>query len=83
MLVVVNDRLMDNHQIELAEEMGAKDYLCYAESPEDLETCLKQSEHKLDSLSHYPTPDPKPFYKLIEEEIGINPVYPRIYEKSD
>jgi beta-1,4-N-acetylglucosaminyltransferase len=46
LVVVVNNALMDNHQIELAEALGRDGYLFYSESPDDLIPLLQMNDIK-------------------------------------
>ena len=54
LITVVNDALMDNHQVELAEAMRARNYL-YRASPADLARVLRAAD--LGALAPYPPVD--------------------------
>ena len=52
---VINSRLLDNHQVELAEKMEESNYMAIARSPEDLLNVILKFEW--DRLQNYPKPD--------------------------
>ncbi|GMI55783.1 hypothetical protein ScalyP_jg4548 [Parmales sp. scaly parma] len=77
-LVVVNTDLMDNHQIEIAEELGEHNYVHFislgsdnsdseASFVEALEFCLSE-EGKLEV---YEEPDPKTFSNFVDQHMGV------------
>ena len=70
LVVVVNDSLMDNHQIELASALAKKNYLAFASSPKELVEVLNKSA-PLDSLDPYPERDTLKFSKMLQEELKI------------
>eukprot|EP00397_Hematodinium_sp_SG-2012_P052992 GEMP01063002.1.p1 GENE.GEMP01063002.1~~GEMP01063002.1.p1 ORF type:complete len:164 (+),score=39.83 GEMP01063002.1:194-685(+) len=71
LIIVVNRELMDNHQVELAEEMERNKFALLA-YPETLVDTIKKAD--LSSLREYPQPDLTPFHRLIEETMGLSPV---------
>ena len=78
LIVVVNDQLMDNHQLELAEELADRKYLLYAENPSGLCGVLAGYSSHAGNLVKYPVPDATPFHALITQEVGVNPVSWRV-----
>ncbi len=63
-MVVVNNTLMDNHQLELARAVVAKGY-CFSSLPEHLVDDLQAANFS--SISQYPPVDYSAFPKLIDE----------------
>lgn len=70
MVVVVNDSLMDNHQVELASALGEANYLVYAPSPRLLLGVLENSQ-QLSSLQPYPKRDAALFGAMLDSEMGF------------
>eukprot|EP00467_Chlorarachnion_reptans_P020536 CAMPEP_0114512196 /NCGR_PEP_ID=MMETSP0109-20121206/14834_1 /TAXON_ID=29199 /ORGANISM="Chlorarachnion reptans, Strain CCCM449" /LENGTH=170 /DNA_ID=CAMNT_0001691839 /DNA_START=28 /DNA_END=540 /DNA_ORIENTATION=- len=68
LLVVVNETLMDNHQVELATAMAEKGYLYWAKVSNVLEILEKCDFNK---LKEYPRPQAKKFADLIDEQVGF------------
>eukprot|EP00466_Bigelowiella_natans_P008775 jgi/Bigna1/40987/e_gw1.48.72.1 len=68
LLVVVNETLMDNHQIELAEAMCSEGYLFWTNVKGVLE---KLSTSNFRKLKPYPKPDAKAFAVLLDKELGF------------
>ncbi|CAM9526666.1 unnamed protein product [Choristocarpus tenellus] len=66
LVAVVNDRLMNNHQEELANAMAERNYLL-ATSPEGLATTLSYLDES--RLQPYPTPRPEAFAAVIDDEM--------------
>ena len=69
LVVVVNDELMDNHQIELARAMERGDYLAYAAKAEQLVDVL--TSKSLTGFKVYPERDTSAFANLVYEELGL------------
>ena len=67
LIVIVNDDLMDNHQVELAERLGEDGYLVYgtAASLVDAVTRLAETE-----LRPYPAPDTQIFSSFVDKIMG-------------
>ncbi|GFU97721.1 putative bifunctional UDP-N-acetylglucosamine transferase and deubiquitinase ALG13, partial [Trichonephila clavipes] len=66
LITVLNDKLMDNHQTELAEEMAKEGYLSYCSCSDLLET-LKHSK----SFTSF-TSEPNMFPAFLEELMGFS-----------
>lgn len=67
LVVVINEDLMDNHQLELAEELQNCGYLYYC-SCSDLENTLRKD---LSKLIKYPEPQKKVFSNYLDERVGF------------
>jgi len=52
LIVVVNDKLMHNHQVELAQQLHIDGYLCYC-TPNTLTDLLEHLDHRMTSLKPY------------------------------
>lgn len=68
LIVVVNEDLMDNHQIELAEELAERKHL-YCARPQTLHQTIESMD--LESLLPYPPGDAMPVAKLINQFLGF------------
>lgn len=68
LIVVVNEDLMDNHQIELAEELAERKHL-YCARPQTLHQTIESMN--LDSLIPYTQGDAKPVARLINRFLGF------------
>ncbi|OIW10229.1 hypothetical protein TanjilG_27980 [Lupinus angustifolius] len=68
LIVVVNEDLMDNHQIELAEELADRKHLYFA-SPQTLHQTI--SDMNLSSLIPYSPGDATPVAKHINRFLGF------------
>ncbi|CAO2832668.1 unnamed protein product [Amaranthus hypochondriacus] len=68
LVVVVNEDLMDNHQVELAEELAERKHL-FCARPQSLHQTL--ASMNVDSLLPYPSGDAKPVAKLINKFLGF------------
>ncbi|KAL1918013.1 uncharacterized protein VTP21DRAFT_3279 [Calcarisporiella thermophila] len=64
LIVVINSRLMDNHQAELAHEMERAGYLVATECGTLAETILS---HRHTSLTPFPPPEPSRFATLLDQ----------------
>ncbi|GBC10690.1 hypothetical protein RclHR1_09820009 [Rhizophagus clarus] len=69
LIVVVNENLMDNHQLELAIELQNKGYLVYS-SISNLLEILKSSTYE--NLTPFPEPDKTLFANILDKEMGVN-----------
>lgn len=67
-MVVVNSKLMDNHQEELANAMAERNYLL-ASTPECLPQALKKFIDFENTRTAYPTAKPEAFASLVDEEM--------------
>jgi beta-1,4-N-acetylglucosaminyltransferase len=68
LVVVINETLMDNHQVELAHALETRGHLV-STTPKDLLETIKNI--KLDSLNQYQDPDTSLFPELVDEEVGF------------
>lgn len=68
LVVVVNEKLMDNHQLELAQKLSNDGYLFYC-FPQTLATTL--DEMNVDELKPYPKGNAKGFVKYLDEWMGF------------
>ncbi|RIA97974.1 Glycosyltransferase Family 1 protein [Glomus cerebriforme] len=69
LIVVVNENLMDNHQVELAIELQSKGYLVYSSISNFLEV-LKSCTYE--NLNTFPEPDRSLFANILNEEMNVN-----------
>lgn len=70
LIVVVNDMLMDNHQIELARALEEAGYLLCASTPQQLVEILSDSAtQKLAQLTKYPVANSVAFARLVDSEV--------------
>ncbi|KAJ6638249.1 UDP-N-acetylglucosamine transferase subunit ALG13 like [Pseudolycoriella hygida] len=68
LVVVVNENLMDNHQLELAQKLSSDGYLFYC-VPQTLATTL--DEMNIETLKPYPKGNAKGFVKYLDEWMGF------------
>ncbi|KAK5616816.1 hypothetical protein CRENBAI_018295 [Crenichthys baileyi] len=68
LLVVVNDKLMDNHQLELARQLHMDDHLLYCTCCTLAET-LKNMD--LSVLQPFPPGQPKNFANFLDKALGV------------
>lgn len=68
LIVVVNEDLMDNHQIELAEELAERKHL-YCARPQTLHKTIESLN--LESIIPYTPGDAKPVAALINKFLGF------------
>ena len=67
MVVVVNEDLMDNHQIEVAKKLKEEGYLAYA-------TCRTLAQVLRDvqfTFKPFPKPNPAIFQGVLDSEMGL------------
>lgn len=70
LIVVVNDMLMDNHQVELARALEEAGYLLCASTPQQLAEILSNTPpQKLAKLSKYPVANSAAFASLVDSEV--------------
>ncbi|XP_053698457.1 UDP-N-acetylglucosamine transferase subunit ALG13 homolog [Sabethes cyaneus] len=67
LIVVVNERLMDNHQTELAEQLSQDGYLLYC-TPSTL--CNTLTEANFDQLKKFPPGSTADFTKYLDKFMG-------------
>ena len=70
LLVIVNDDLMDNHQVELAQRLSEEQYLSYG-SVSTLAESLRQFQTRRGDLRPYPTPQPEIFSNFINKLMKV------------
>ena len=70
LLVIVNDDLMDNHQVELAQRLSEEQYLIYG-SVSTLAESLRQFQRRREELRPYPTPQPDIFTNFINKLMKV------------
>lgn len=68
LLVVVNEDLMDNHQLELAEQLQIDGHLYYC-TCDTLENTLSEVDFSL--LAPFPKPNASVFVKYLDEILGF------------
>ena len=66
---VINDKLMDNHQVELADAMAERRLMAVARSPEDLIDVITNTDW--DSLKKVDAPNPSAFSQEICSLLSI------------
>lgn len=70
LVVVVNETLMDNHQIELAEQLHSDGYLLYC-TPRTLSATLREGSVTLATLKPYEQGNVRTFVKKLDEMMGF------------
>lgn len=70
LLVVVNEELMDNHQIELAEQLQIDGHLFYCTCG-TIETTLEMLDFSM--LNPFPKPDPTLFLRYLDDAFKVKP----------
>ena len=70
LLVIVNDDLMDNHQLELAQRLSEEQFLLYG-SVSTLAESLRQFQSRRGELRPYPAPQPEIFTKFINKLMKV------------
>lgn len=70
LVVVVNESLMDNHQIELAEQLHKDGYLLYC-TPQTLSNTLSSGQHDLRTLKDYQRGNLRQFIKKLDDLMGF------------
>ncbi|XP_078360646.1 UDP-N-acetylglucosamine transferase subunit ALG13-like isoform X2 [Oculina patagonica] len=69
LIVVINELLMDNHQIELASQLAEDGHLYYA-TCSTLEATLR--ERNLSELKPFPPGKPELFSSFLDKEMGFS-----------
>ncbi|KJH46296.1 glycosyltransferase family 28 protein [Dictyocaulus viviparus] len=70
LIVVLNEDLMNNHQLELAKELARRGHLLYCRVPQ---LCATLSDPALFSLNPFKPPDQYLVAKYIDNLMGITP----------
>ena len=70
LLVIVNDDLMDNHQMELAQRLSEEQYLIYG-SVSTLAESIRQFQSKRGELRPYPAPQSEIFTNFINKLMKV------------
>lgn len=73
LLVVVNERLQENHQVELASALQDQGYLHWARPGNAVAVLAEVLSGELRAPEPFPEADKKAFPRLIEEELGFSP----------
>lgn len=69
LLVIINERLMGNHQIELAHQLGEDGHLYYG-TCDTLRQMLQESDFS--KLKPFPPPDPQTFGTYLDKVVGFS-----------
>ncbi|GLG92300.1 Uncharacterized protein GBIM_00026 [Gryllus bimaculatus] len=72
LVVVVNEMLMNNHQIELAKQLFAKEHAYYCTCSELKETLVHMN---VNSLKPFPSGKPENFANFLNEIFGFNDTF--------
>jgi len=70
LVVIVNSRLMGNHQVELAERLAQDGHLVYGDS-DNVAQALLQYQEKAGSLQPYSPGDPAVFTGFLDSLMGV------------
>ena len=70
LIVAINEDLMDNHQIELADQLFHENYLLKC-TPTQLYETLLSIDHLISSLRNFPDPNPWLFSNFLNEKLGL------------
>ena len=70
LLVIVNDELMDNHQLELAQRLAEDEFLLYG-NVSSLLPSVQAFIVKKDSLKPYPKPEAEVFSNFINKLMKV------------
>ena len=70
LLVIVNDDLMDNHQVELAQRLSEEQFLIYG-TVSTLAESLRQFQSRRGELRPYPAPQPDIFTNFINKLMKV------------
>jgi beta-1,4-N-acetylglucosaminyltransferase len=71
LVVVINTRLMDNHQTELANAMAKRKHLFVVENPEALSSTEVWDQFHAFSCVPHSGGDPMEFPRLLDEMLGF------------
>ncbi|KAJ1675621.1 hypothetical protein EV182_000904 [Spiromyces aspiralis] len=66
LVVAINDRLMDNHQRELADALAEMNHLVVSK-PSELAVALRKREYR--TLAPYPPGNPRPIGSILDQEV--------------
>ncbi|NXW79796.1 ALG13 transferase, partial [Hirundo rustica] len=68
LIVVINDKLMDNHQLELAKQLHRDGYVLYCNCSTLVETLQSMN---LSALKPFPPGQPKKFASFLDKVFGL------------
>jgi beta-1,4-N-acetylglucosaminyltransferase len=72
LIIIVNDTLMDNHQIELAEALEKDNYISYIKNVADIIPNVQQIITNKNKLTSYPDFDADIIPRVIYEMLNLN-----------
>ena len=72
LVVCINESLMDNHQVELAEVLAEQKYCTYTKPMHICKYLNHNAEEEFRHLKVYPTADPEVFADFLDEVMGWN-----------
>ena len=67
--MVINEELMDNHQLELANQLHKDGHLIYCATPSKLNATLKSMD--VSTLKPYKAGEPQKFAAYLDKVMGV------------